>query len=169
MIELLSMKERGDEAYAQAEEEIPVRWYEYEHMLRITTGISFILFALGVIKFGVPSHHLMGGVSYLLSAIADEQSTLAIFKANDKALQEGLDFSLEEVNPSISHVRSADDYIAAKKITLKRNAILTGVSLIIPPAGIGFAASKIFATVSNRRNERRINRAVEIATAESVN
>ncbi len=165
------MHERGLVAYTQAKIEIPRRFYEDEYIrssvILVGLSLGLMLAISGEIKLGVPLHHLMGGISYILSSLADSQSTLKGFRANDRAIQTGLNSLTREGNSLLAHVKSADEYIAAKKIRLTRNVLLGTVSTIFPPVAVGIAMGTTLAVINNHRVSKRINRTIEIALNES--
>lgn len=154
-------------ALSQAEREIPTRWYENRKgMLAYFVVLYTAITLLEVAKFGDPVAHLTAAVTYIASAIADEETTLEGFDARDKARYEGFNFISEhfgEENVFFSHIKTAERYKAEKKKKLITNGLGFMFSTILPSAGIVVAGAKFLASINNHRVASRINRATEIA------
>ncbi len=153
-----------EEAYKQAEKEIPEKWYE-KKLAYAGLGFGVLILSAWSRIFASGSSYapnLAGGALYGLSAVADDVTTMEIASAQDKGAQNGFPRKFGEKNPDLSHV-TASDYRSLWKKKFALDGLGLAVSSLFPEVGAGFAASKLTAAANNHRKATRYSRAVEIA------
>ncbi len=152
------------EASKQAEKEIPVRWYENRNVANgVALGVTLLALWHRISTSGAPSApSLVAGAMYGIGAAADSATTIEALSAHDKLVQKGAPTSISETEPSLSHVKTTDDYRKAWKTALALEVKGFILSTLLPELGIGYTAGKLTAAMNNHRIARRLERTAEL-------
>jgi hypothetical protein len=155
----------GEEAYLQAQAEVPYKWIEPKDGMQPTLLATAALNAAALAEIGQvypPTLPFMitSAAVYVASAIADHKSTVNAFSAMNCAEEVGVPPHHAE-SSIFMHGETRAENIKGNKTFIAANIVGTAISTL-PVVGIPLSVMKFRAALANRRTEKVYRRATEI-------